>query len=124
MTTLRLTAAQAMVHWLSVQMTEDGERFIRAKDTRDEQHSHRAQCHEIRRCPLSKESSEDRRHQREHDDEMKSVDAHGSVADFNPRAVFADNAADHCDPEPQPAFGRFSFAGGGRLALRSFLRHE
>jgi 3D-(3,5/4)-trihydroxycyclohexane-1,2-dione acylhydrolase (decyclizing) len=28
MTTIRLTAAQAMVKWLSVQMTEDGERFI------------------------------------------------------------------------------------------------
>lgn len=28
MTTIRLTAAQAMVRWLSVQMTEDGERFI------------------------------------------------------------------------------------------------
>lgn len=28
MTTIRLTAAQAMVLWLSVQMTEDGERFI------------------------------------------------------------------------------------------------
>ncbi|MCP6066117.1 3D-(3,5/4)-trihydroxycyclohexane-1,2-dione acylhydrolase (decyclizing), partial [Klebsiella pneumoniae] len=26
--TVRLTAAQAMVRWLSVQMTEDGERFI------------------------------------------------------------------------------------------------
>jgi hypothetical protein len=26
---------------------------------------------------------------------MKSVHAHGSVADFTPRAVFADNAADH-----------------------------
>jgi hypothetical protein len=26
---------------------------------------------------------------------MKSVDAHGSVADFTQRAVFADNAADH-----------------------------
>ncbi|MGZ2454911.1 3D-(3,5/4)-trihydroxycyclohexane-1,2-dione acylhydrolase (decyclizing) [Rhizobium ruizarguesonis] len=28
MTTIRLTAAQAMMKWLSVQMTEDGERFI------------------------------------------------------------------------------------------------
>ena len=28
MTTIRLTAAQAMVKWLSVQMTEEGERFI------------------------------------------------------------------------------------------------
>ncbi|UED34146.1 3D-(3,5/4)-trihydroxycyclohexane-1,2-dione acylhydrolase (decyclizing) [Rhizobium ruizarguesonis] len=28
MTTVRLTAAQAMMKWLSVQMTEDGERFI------------------------------------------------------------------------------------------------
>ena len=28
MTTIRLTAAQAMVRWLSVQMTEEGERFI------------------------------------------------------------------------------------------------
>ncbi|MGO7335953.1 3D-(3,5/4)-trihydroxycyclohexane-1,2-dione acylhydrolase (decyclizing) [Rhizobium leguminosarum] len=28
MSTIRLTAAQAMVKWLSVQMTEDGERFI------------------------------------------------------------------------------------------------
>ncbi|APO67351.1 3,5/4-trihydroxycyclohexane-1,2-dione hydrolase 2 [Rhizobium gallicum] len=28
MTTIRLTAAQALVRWLSVQMTEDGERFI------------------------------------------------------------------------------------------------
>ena len=28
MNTIRLTAAQAMVRWLSVQMTEDGERFI------------------------------------------------------------------------------------------------
>ena len=28
MTTIRLTAAQAMVRWLSVQMTEDGDRFI------------------------------------------------------------------------------------------------
>ena len=28
MTTIRLTAAQAMVRWLSVQMTEDGHRFI------------------------------------------------------------------------------------------------
>ena len=28
MTTIRLTAAQAMVRWLSVQMTEDGQRFI------------------------------------------------------------------------------------------------
>ncbi|MBY5807507.1 3D-(3,5/4)-trihydroxycyclohexane-1,2-dione acylhydrolase (decyclizing) [Rhizobium ruizarguesonis] len=28
MTTIRLTAAQAMTKWLSVQMTEDGERFI------------------------------------------------------------------------------------------------
>ncbi|MGO7972280.1 3D-(3,5/4)-trihydroxycyclohexane-1,2-dione acylhydrolase (decyclizing) [Rhizobium ruizarguesonis] len=28
MSTIRLTAAQAMVEWLSVQMTEDGERFI------------------------------------------------------------------------------------------------
>ena len=28
MTTIRLTAAQAMVRWLSVQMTEDGSRFI------------------------------------------------------------------------------------------------
>ncbi|TCR03327.1 3D-(3,5/4)-trihydroxycyclohexane-1,2-dione acylhydrolase (decyclizing) [Neorhizobium sp. JUb45] len=28
MTTLRLTAAQAMVKWLSAQMTEDGERFV------------------------------------------------------------------------------------------------
>ncbi len=28
MTTIRLTAAQAMVRWLSVQMTEDGNRFI------------------------------------------------------------------------------------------------
>lgn len=28
MTTIRLTAAQAMMRWLSVQMTEDGERFI------------------------------------------------------------------------------------------------
>lgn len=28
MTTIRLTAAQAMVRWLCVQMTEDGERFI------------------------------------------------------------------------------------------------
>ncbi|MFF0946182.1 3D-(3,5/4)-trihydroxycyclohexane-1,2-dione acylhydrolase (decyclizing) [Rhizobium leguminosarum] len=28
MTTIRLTVAQAMVKWLSVQMTEDGERFI------------------------------------------------------------------------------------------------
>ena len=28
MTTIRLTAAQAMVKWLSVQMTEDGGRFI------------------------------------------------------------------------------------------------
>ncbi|GGB10989.1 3D-(3,5/4)-trihydroxycyclohexane-1,2-dione acylhydrolase (decyclizing) [Brucella endophytica] len=28
MTTLRMTAAQAMVRWLSVQMTEDGDRFI------------------------------------------------------------------------------------------------
>lgn len=28
MTTIRLTAAQAMVRWLSMQMTEDGERFI------------------------------------------------------------------------------------------------
>ena len=28
MKTIRLTAAQAMVRWLSVQMTEDGERFI------------------------------------------------------------------------------------------------
>lgn len=28
MTTIRLTAAQAMVRWLSVQLTEDGERFI------------------------------------------------------------------------------------------------
>ncbi len=27
-TTIRLTAAQAMIRWLSVQMTEDGERFI------------------------------------------------------------------------------------------------
>jgi 3D-(3,5/4)-trihydroxycyclohexane-1,2-dione acylhydrolase (decyclizing) len=26
--TIRLTAAQAMMRWLSVQMTEDGERFI------------------------------------------------------------------------------------------------
>jgi len=26
---------------------------------------------------------------------MKSVHAHGLVADFTPRAVFADNAADH-----------------------------
>jgi hypothetical protein len=26
---------------------------------------------------------------------MKSVNAHGSVADFTPRAVFAENAADH-----------------------------
>lgn len=30
MTTIRLTAAQAMFRWLSVQMTEDGERFIDA----------------------------------------------------------------------------------------------
>ena len=30
MTTIRLTAAQAMMRWLSVQMTEDGERFIEA----------------------------------------------------------------------------------------------
>ncbi len=28
MTTIRLTAAQAMVRWLSVQMTEEGERFV------------------------------------------------------------------------------------------------
>jgi hypothetical protein len=28
MTTIRLTAAQAMVKWLSVQMTDEGERFI------------------------------------------------------------------------------------------------
>ena len=28
MTTIRLTAAQAMVKWLSVQMTPEGERFI------------------------------------------------------------------------------------------------
>jgi TPP-dependent trihydroxycyclohexane-1,2-dione (THcHDO) dehydratase len=28
MATIRLTAAQAMMRWLSVQMTEDGERFI------------------------------------------------------------------------------------------------
>ena len=28
MTTIKLTAAQAMVKWLSVQMTEEGERFI------------------------------------------------------------------------------------------------
>lgn len=28
LTTVRLTAAQAMVRWLSVQMTEDGERFV------------------------------------------------------------------------------------------------
>lgn len=28
MTTIRLTAAQAMMRWLSVQMTEEGERFI------------------------------------------------------------------------------------------------
>ncbi len=28
MTTIRLTAAQAMVRWISVQMTEDGDRFI------------------------------------------------------------------------------------------------
>jgi 3D-(3,5/4)-trihydroxycyclohexane-1,2-dione acylhydrolase (decyclizing) len=28
MTTIRLTAAQAMVRWLSVQMTPDGQRFI------------------------------------------------------------------------------------------------
>ena len=28
MTTIRLTAAQAMMRWLSVQMTEDGERFV------------------------------------------------------------------------------------------------
>ena len=28
MTTIRLTAAQAMVRWLSVQMSEDGARFI------------------------------------------------------------------------------------------------
>ena len=76
-------------------VAEDGERFIRAQDTRDEQHSHRAQCHQIRRRPLAQESSEDRRHQREDDNEMKSVHAHGSVADFTPRAVFADNAADH-----------------------------
>jgi 3D-(3,5/4)-trihydroxycyclohexane-1,2-dione acylhydrolase (decyclizing) len=27
-TTIKLTAAQAMMRWLSVQMTEDGERFI------------------------------------------------------------------------------------------------
>src|SRR5262249_30233781 len=43
----------------------------------------------------AKESSEHRRHQREDDDEMESVHAHGSVADFTPRAVFADNAANH-----------------------------
>ncbi|EYD75900.1 Epi-inositol hydrolase [Rubellimicrobium mesophilum DSM 19309] len=28
METIRLTAAQAMMRWLSVQMTEDGQRFI------------------------------------------------------------------------------------------------
>jgi 3D-(3,5/4)-trihydroxycyclohexane-1,2-dione acylhydrolase (decyclizing) len=27
-TTIKLTAAQAMMRWLSVQMTDDGERFI------------------------------------------------------------------------------------------------
>jgi hypothetical protein len=27
-TTIKLTAAQAMMRWLSIQMTEDGERFI------------------------------------------------------------------------------------------------
>ena len=69
-------------------VAEDGERFICAQDTRDEQHSHCAQCYQVSRRPLAQESSEDRRHKREDYYEMKSVHAYGSVADFTP-ALFS-----------------------------------
>jgi hypothetical protein len=57
-------------------VTEDAECFIRRKHAGDQQHTHRAQRHQIWRKPFAQERGENRYHQTEDDDEMKSVHAH------------------------------------------------
>ena len=59
----------------------------------------------MRITPVASTGCMIRRHQREDDDEMKSVHGHGSVADFTPRGVLADNAADHNREIGRPAGG-------------------
>ena len=75
-------------------VAEDSERFIRAQDTRDEQHSHRARSPESGNAHSRRKAVKTAPPARS-DDEMKSVHAHGSVADC--RALFSpsENVANH-----------------------------
>ena len=57
-------------------VTEDGECFICRENAGDQQHTHRAQRHQIGREPLAQEGREDEHDERENDEQMDGMGVH------------------------------------------------